>query len=58
MIRTAPNATIATTTMFRMQVIFANRFGEIIVRADREIEKAFVSSNPTTPFAGPKDSIG
>jgi len=42
MIRTAPNATIAMTTMFRMLVIFARRLCEIIVQADREIEEAFV----------------
>jgi hypothetical protein len=42
MIRTAPNATIAMTTMFRMPVIFAKRSCEITVWADLEIAEAFV----------------
>jgi hypothetical protein len=45
MIRTAPNATIAMITMFRMLVIFAKPRGGVIVHMDREIPDAIVCSS-------------
>jgi hypothetical protein len=50
MIRTAPNATIAMITIFRMLVIFAKPRGGVIVRRGGETRDAIVcSSRPNPP---------